>query len=136
MTYLLDTNVIIRLLRKGQHLEKIQALGEGATGVSIITHYELLVGIEKSLSRKLWKQKKEHLENYLATTQVIMFAGEEARIAARVRAGLEREGNMIEANDLLIAATALANNLTMVTSNTGEFARVPGLAVENWDERN
>jgi len=132
MKYLLDTNVIIQLLRKGHHLEKIQGLGEGATGISIITYYELLVGIEKSLTPELRDQKKGHLENYLATTEVIMFTQEEARIAAKVRTELESMGKMIGANDLLIAATAQANELTMVTDNVKEFSRVSGLKVDNW----
>jgi len=132
MKYLLDTSVIIQLLRKGHHLEKIQGLGEGATGISIITYYELLVGIEKSLTPELRAQKNAHLENYLATTQIIMFTHEEARIAASVRAQLESKGKMIGANDLLIAATAQANQLTMVTDNIREFSRVSGLVVANW----
>jgi tRNA(fMet)-specific endonuclease VapC len=132
MKYLLDTNVIIQLLRKGLHLEKIEGLGEGATGISVITYYELLVGIEKSLTPELRDQKKRHLENYLATTKVIMFTQEEARIAAKVRAELESRGKMIGANDLLIAATAQANKLTIVTDNTKEFSRVSDLEVENW----
>ena len=132
MKYLLDTNVIIQLLRKGLHVEKIQALGEGTTGISIITYYELLVGIEKSVSPQLCEQKKVHLENYLATTEIIMFAHREARTAATVRAELEKKGEMIGANDLLIASTALSNQLIMVTGNTREFSRVPNLVVENW----
>ena len=49
-----------------------------------------------------------------------------------IRTALERAGNPIGANDYLIAAHALATDLTLVTDNVGEFSRVPGLAVENW----
>lgn len=49
-----------------------------------------------------------------------------------IRADLERAGNLIGPNDLLIAAIALAHDLTLVTANTGEFCRVAGLKVEDW----
>lgn len=51
----------------------------------------------------------------------------------KIRAQLSEIGKPIGANDLLIAAIALANNLTLVTHNTSEFARVPGLALEHWE---
>ncbi len=51
----------------------------------------------------------------------------------RVRSMLKKQGQMIGANDLLIAAIALANNLTLVTANTSEFGRIPGLRLENWE---
>jgi tRNA(fMet)-specific endonuclease VapC len=49
-----------------------------------------------------------------------------------IRATLERSGTSIGEADLWIAATALAANGTVVTHNTSEFSRVPGLAVEDW----
>jgi tRNA(fMet)-specific endonuclease VapC len=51
-----------------------------------------------------------------------------------IRADLERSGAGIGANDLLIAAIALARQLTVVTNNVGEFGRVPGLQVEDWEQ--
>jgi tRNA(fMet)-specific endonuclease VapC len=51
---------------------------------------------------------------------------------ARVRAHLANQGTPIGPNDLIIAATALANQLTLVTHNTAEFSRVPGLTLEDW----
>ena len=52
---------------------------------------------------------------------------------ARIRVELRRRGNTIGANDLFIAATALANGLTLVTHNTREFERVPGLMLTDWE---
>jgi hypothetical protein len=54
------------------------------------------------------------------------------RVYARIRAQLEHQGQPISGNDLLIAAQALALDLTIVTDNVGEFTRVDGLPVENW----
>jgi tRNA(fMet)-specific endonuclease VapC len=53
-------------------------------------------------------------------------------IDGALRAHLERTGQIIGANDMLIAAQALAHNLTLVTDNLGEFKRVLGLTVRNW----
>lgn len=53
---------------------------------------------------------------------------------ARIRSELERAGTPIGPYDLMIAATAVANGKTLVTANTGEFERVVGLSIENWEE--
>ena len=57
-----------------------------------------------------------------------------AKAAGLLRSSLEGKGNLIGPYDLLIAGIALAHNLTVITRNTREFARVPGLRVENWYE--
>jgi tRNA(fMet)-specific endonuclease VapC len=55
-----------------------------------------------------------------------------ARHYASIRHDLEQGGQIIGNNDLMIAAIALANDLTVVTNNVNEFKRVPGLRVEDW----
>ncbi len=65
---------------------------------------------------------------------IMPFEAPAAQVYGFVRTTLELAGTPISANDLLIAAHALALQLTLVTHNTGEFRRVPGLAVENWLE--
>jgi tRNA(fMet)-specific endonuclease VapC len=132
--YLLDTNVIIELIRKGHHAEQIEQLGKGAVVISVITYHELYVGIEKSPSKNLALKKTNILENILKHIEILQFQEQEAIIGARIRAKLESAGKMIGANDLLIAASALAHNLTLVTNNTKEFQRVPGLKVINWNK--
>jgi predicted nucleic acid-binding protein len=59
-------------------------------------------------------------------------AASSSEVAISIRFSLERTGTPIGPNDLMIAATALANGLTVVTANEVEFRRVPELAVENW----
>ena len=61
------------------------------------------------------------------------FDRDAARIYGSLRADLERAGTMIGPNDLMIASIALAHGLTLVTHNAAEFARVPGLKVEDWE---
>ena len=56
-----------------------------------------------------------------------------AGVYGEIRAALARAGTPIGPNDLLIAATAMANNATLITHNTAEFARVPGLLLEDWE---
>lgn len=57
----------------------------------------------------------------------------EARAYARVRADLQSRGEVIGHYDLMIAAIALVHGLTLVTHNVGEFSRVPGLVIEDWE---
>ena len=64
------------------------------------------------------------------------FDDKAAEIYGRIRAELERIGTPIGPNDLMIAAIALANNVTLITHNTKEFRRVQGLALEDWEVNN
>jgi tRNA(fMet)-specific endonuclease VapC len=70
---------------------------------------------------------------FLAEIASLPFDDAAAEIAGRVRAGLDRAGTPIGPYDLLIAAIALAHDLTLVTHNRREFGRVPGLRTEDWE---
>jgi tRNA(fMet)-specific endonuclease VapC len=72
------------------------------------------------------------LEAILADIPVLPFDAPTDRAYARTRQALERSGASVSANDLLIAAHALALDCILVTDNEREFSRVPGLRVENW----
>ena len=63
---------------------------------------------------------------------IISFGQTEAKCAASIRIKLEKQGNPIGPYDILIAASALANNSTLVTHNTREFERVSGLKIDDW----
>ena len=130
LRYLLDTNIPSGLVRypQGPVATRIAAVGEDTICTSIIVAAELRFGADKSGSRKLEKR----VDTVLSTLDVLHLAPPADRHYARIRWHLSRQGTLIGSNDMLIAAQALALDLTVVTGNFGEFSRVPGLKVEDW----
>lgn len=98
--------------------------------VSIITRAELFYGSAKSQTPE--RSREKQLE-FLQTLQTIGFDETAALKFGDIRAALERKGTPIGAFDLLIAATALTHNLTLVTHNVAEFRRIDGLLIEDWE---
>jgi tRNA(fMet)-specific endonuclease VapC len=129
MPYLLDTNIMSELMRHpaGRISDRI-AQNEQRVCTSIIVVAELKYGIVKSGSRRFAGQ----LAAILGGIEVIPFETPAEVAYAELRTQLERAGRPIGGNDLLIAAHALALDLTLVTANEREFSRVPDLRIENW----
>lgn len=132
MLYLLDTNICIHFFRgKFNLLKKIETVKLQNCANSEITLAELVFGAENSsnpqMNNELIVQFTEHL-NILPLLNAIDFYAKE-----KVR--LRKEGLMISDFDLLIGATAVANNLIMVTENTKEFQRISSIKIENWITR-
>lgn len=134
MRYLLDTNVISDLVRnpQGRVAERIRKVGEAQVCTSIIVAAELRYGAAKKGSSRLTSQ----LDAVLAALEVLPFEAPADVHYGSLRFLLERTGKPIGANDLLIAAHALALGHTIVTDNEREFARVRGLQLENWLRKN
>ncbi|WP_097093775.1 type II toxin-antitoxin system VapC family toxin [Novosphingobium sp. Chol11] len=128
--YLLDTNILSNLVRHPQGVigARITALPADAVATSIIVASELRFGAERRGSERLTTQ----LEGILQRLPVLPLADNADRHYGALRAALERNGTPIGANDMFIAAHALALDATLVTDNIREFNRVPGLRVENW----
>lgn len=128
--FLLDTNIISDLLRdpRGRVRARIAAVGEKQVCTSIIVAAELRFGAVRRGSARL----SEQLADYLGTMNILAFESPADVVYAELRTRLERAGTPIGANDLLIAAHALALRLTLVTDNEREFKRVPDLTIENW----
>ena len=128
---LLATNVCIHIIRRRPQavLLRFEDHGIGEVGVSSVTVAELRYGAEKS-SRP--EQNLEALGRFLLPLEVLAFGGEAAAAYRRVRAALERADTPIGPLDTLIAAHAASVSVTLVTNNTREFQRVPGLEVEDW----
>jgi tRNA(fMet)-specific endonuclease VapC len=131
MRYLLDTNICIYLIKKrpAQVLSKFQAHSVGEIGISAITIAELQYGVHKS---QHIEQNQRALEQFLIPLICIPFDDQAAATYGEIRAALETQGTPIGALDTLIAAHALSLNVTLVTNNTREFSRVPGLQVIDW----
>ena len=130
MRYLLDTNIVSDLVRnpQGRVAQKIRKVGERQVCTSIIVASELRYGAAKKQSPKLTAQ----LQVVLNALEVMPFESPADAAYGSLRARLERAGRPIGGNDLLIAAQALALGYTIVSDNEREFARIPGLAHENW----
>lgn len=88
----------------------------------------------RSLQKRLARPQRTGFEQLLDALPVLPLEEDAARHYAKIRTELERIGQPIGGNDLLIAAHALSMNLPVVTANAGEFSRVPGLMLENWLE--
>ena len=132
MTYLLDTNTCIRYLngRAPNVLPRLQALPPAEIRVCAIVKAEMYYGAMKSIdpADTLARQRM-----FLDAFESLPFDDQSAEAYGRLRAELARRGTPIGPNDLMIAAIALAYDLTLVTHNTAEFARVPGLRLEDWE---
>jgi len=130
LAYLLDTNILSDLVRhpQGMVAARITKAGEDSICTSIVAAAELRYGAAKSSSAKL----ADRVDLILSALEILPLEVPADHQYAVLRHHLTRQGTPIGPNDLLIAAHALASDLTVVTANVGEFSRVPGLKVENW----
>jgi len=134
VSYLLDTNAVIALLRDEPAIFRKRlrrAVSRGAAlAVSSIVLYELWYGVARSARRR---ENAERLRVFLSGgIEVSAFDEEDAKTAGELRATLEGAGTPIGPYDLLIAAQALRTGATLVTANLAEFTRVPGLQWQDW----
>lgn len=130
MRYLLDTNIVSAMVRDphGVVTQHLRRVGDTAVGTSIVVAAELRYGAAKKGSAKLTRQ----LESILSALPVLPLEAPAELLYGELRAELERTGQPIGGNDMLIAAHALALDLVLVTDNEREFARVSELRWENW----
>ena len=134
--YLLDTTVRSDLLRTNSPSirRKLSAHSKSVIGLSIITVCELQYGLERrAANHPHLREREQHLLSaILAPFEVFPLDHRNVEIYAKVRTALETSGARIGALDTFIAAQALSLGATLVTSNAKEFARVPGLQIEDW----
>jgi tRNA(fMet)-specific endonuclease VapC len=128
--YLLDSNSMSDLIRHpdGKVARRFAVVGEPVVCTSIVVACELRFGAAKKGSSEF----SIRIDQLLASFNVLPLDREADRHYAEIRTDLSRKGQPIGSNDLLIAAHTLALDLILVTDNVDEFARVPGLAIENW----
>ncbi len=131
MKYLLDTNICIFLIKRrpASVLQRFQEHPPADVAISSVTLAELRYGADKS-SRA--QQNHAALDAFLVPLSVADFDTRAADRYGKVRADLERRGTPIGPLDTMIAAHCLSLRLTLVTNNTSEFSRVPGLQIDDW----
>lgn len=131
---ILDSNTISYYFRGDpQVVPRLQALRPADVGVPAIVEYELRYGLLR-LPQEAATPRLAALAQLLQPLQRLAFDSECAAQAARIRVELEARGTPIGPHDILIAATALRHQSTLVTRNVREFSRVPGLQWLNWHD--
>lgn len=130
MRYLLDTDTCIEVLRGSHRVrERLQLESPDDCGISVVSIFELFAGVERC---RRPAEERRKLEAFVAPLHVLPFDLDAALRASRIRWSLEQSGTPIGPYDLLLAAQALALDITVVTGNRREFSRVPDLRLENW----
>lgn len=131
MLYLLDTNIVIFILKNPACRAATRLQQEDAEEITscAVVDAELYHGATKY---GVPLRRKELIEGFMEPYASLPFDSACVPHYARIRDQLERAGHIIGGNDLMIAAIALANDLTVVTHNSAEFSRVSGLRVEDW----
>lgn len=124
--YLIDSCVLIDLLRKGSEIESV--FFEKGASTSVITLCELYYGAEKSSNPKKSTEKVAQLIEML-DIEILDFDFKKSEIFAKTKAILERKGERLDDFDLLIASTAIAENIILVTNNTKHFNRIKNLKI-------
>ena len=126
--YLIDSDILISLSRGRIGVqERMNGAGLSNCLVSEISLAELYVGVYKGVGNESFVEFLEKSFKVLPISPVL-------KTFAKLRAQLEVKGSTLEKMNLFIAATALANDYTLVTHNTRHFSRVPGLKLEDWTE--
>ena len=129
--YLLDTNICVYFLKGLYNLDKqIEKVESENCFVSEITIAELKFGVENSEHQE--KNRKTIDEFVNKFTIIPIFSSLD--IYAKEKARLRKKGKPLDDFDLLIGATAISNNLTLVTKNISDFERIEGIEIENWAE--
>lgn len=130
--YALDTNTVIYFFKGlGKVADHVWACAPKDIFIPAIVAYELEVGVQKARNSS---QKKKQLDLLINASGFIPFDKKEVLAAAQIRSRLEKKGEAIGPLDTLIAGSALAHHLILVTHNTREFKRVEDLKIVDWFE--
>ncbi len=131
MKYLLDTNICIYYIKGKYKLkEKFKSVDPGSLFISEITLAELKFGIANSQSPN---KNSESLKKFLTGVQILPIF-DSLDVYANEKARLRKAGQPIDDFDLLIGASAMANDLVLVTNNTKHFKRLNDIKIEDWTQ--
>jgi len=130
LKYLLDTDIAIYVIknRPASARAKFQQ-HQGQLAISSVTLMELIYGAEKSAQRE---RNSRDIEGFVQRLTVLSYDEKAAFHSGQIRAELEKIGTPIGAYDLMIGGHARSCGLIVVSNNSREFARIPGIRVENW----
>jgi len=132
MSYLLDTNICIYFLK--QHpgiIKRMEQCRDDEIAISIISLAELQFGAQNSSQVG---NNIKRIEFFLERVQLLDLTPKTTDIFARIKASLRKSGNIIDDFDILIGATAIENDLTLVTDNERHFSRIEKIRMVNWLE--
>jgi len=131
MRFMLDTDSCIALIKRkpAKMLDKLTSHAPGDVGLSTVSLAELRYGVAKSAQKE---RNSQALDEFLLPLEIADFDEMSAGSCGEVRAALENAGTPIGPLDTQIGAHALSLGAVLVTQNTREFHRIPGLAVEDW----
>lgn len=131
MKIMLDTNICIYIIKQQSPavLKRFMEYQVGDVGVSSITLSELRYGVAKSTHQE---KNAKALDEFIVPLEVVAFDEEAALAYGTIRTNLEKAGTPIGSMDMLIAAHAVSQGVTLATNNTREFCRIPGLNLIDW----
>ncbi len=129
--YMLDTDICSYIIREKpiKVFKRFEALDMEQLCISVVTYAELIYGVEHSSSKKINRVIVNDFVNHL---NIIEWDRSAAEHYGKIRASLQAAGNIIGAMDMMIAAHAVSQQMTLVTNNEKHFKRVPSLNIENW----
>lgn len=126
--YLLDTNIISFYLKGDERLKEKVSGNIDSIAISIISSYEIISGLQSIDANK----RINEFEKFCELIEIVYINKDSIATSCQIYSTLKKSGNIIDDIDILIAGTAIANSLIMVTDNTKHFERISGLKVENW----
>jgi|JFJP01.1.fsa_nt_gi tRNA(fMet)-specific endonuclease VapC len=129
--YMLDTDICSYIIREKpiKVFNRFETLDMERLCISVVTYAELIYGVENSSSKKINRTIVNDFVNHL---NIIEWDRSAAEHYGKIRASLQASGNIIGAMDMMIAAHAVSQQMTLVTNNEKHFKRVPALNIENW----
>ena len=131
--YLLDTNICIYFLRGKEGVDvKINEIGAENCFISEMTVAELLYGVEYSSKNE--KENRKLVEGFINDAQVLSISNA-IPVYAKEKAALRKNGTLIDDIDIFIGATAIANNMILITDNEKHLNRLSNIKMENWIKR-
>ena len=135
MKYLLDTNICIYIIKNKPQsvLNRFLSIPNTQFAISSITVAELFYGVAK---RQFPEKNEIAIKNFLLPLTILSFDENAAEYFGKIKANLEKKGTPVGGFDIMIAAHAISENLTLITNNEREFNRIEGLKVENWVAEN